>query len=159
MRKVLCAVLLLPILGCGRKPEFKEFSSPEGKFSILMPGNPEKKEQNVKGIKMVSYGVETKAWSYGVAYGDMLPNTTFSPSGAVQGIASVFQGKVLSEKDFTFEGATGKEFEIESTKPKGHVSGRIIVINNRIYQYFVGGNERLSGENVQKFLNSFKLIK
>ena len=80
--------------------------------------------------------------------------------GAVQGIAGSHDGKVESEKDYTFEGSTGREFEVATSKPKGYISGRVIVIKNRFYQMFAAGSTaRLSNSDVQKFLNSFKLTK
>jgi len=82
-----------------------------------------------------------------------------SLSGAVSSAAS-HDGKILSTKDFTLEGTTGKEFEIESKEPKGYISGRVIFIKDRFYQFFaMGTNAKLSNSDVRKFLDSFKLIK
>jgi hypothetical protein len=68
--------------------------------------------------------------------------------------------QALSEKEYTFEGSTGREFEIETGKPKGYVSGRVIVLNGRFYEMFaMGTNARLSNSDVRKFLDSFKLKK
>ncbi len=152
------SLLVLPA-GCG-KIEFKDFTSPEGKFTILMPGTPEKKTQTIHNMMLVMYGMNVKNGAYAAGYADIPPGTPFSLPGAVQGIAGSHGGKVLSEKDYTLEGKTGREFEIETTTPKGFVSGRVIVINNRLYQILaLGTNARLSNADVQKFLNSFKLTK
>ncbi|HKB35905.1 MAG TPA: hypothetical protein VKD72_05590, partial [Gemmataceae bacterium] len=87
------------------------------------------------------------------------PAFVVSLSGSVSGAAS-HDGKILSTKDFTLEGSTGKECEIESTKPKGYISGRVIVIDRRFYQALaMGTNAKLSNSDVSKFLDSFKLIK
>ncbi len=162
MRKLtLIAMLsLLPALaGCG-KPEFKDFSAADGKFTVLMPGTPQRKTQSVSGLNLVMYATEVKNGAYGVGYADLPANADFSLPGAVQGMAGTYSGKVLSEKDYTFEVRNGREFEIEASNPKGFASGRIVVINNRMYEVFVlGTNARLSDPDVQTFLNSFKLTK
>jgi hypothetical protein len=153
------ATLLLPLVGCN-KVDFKEFSSSEGKFTILMPADPEKKTQTVMGMTVVMYGKNVNKGAYAVGYADIPAGRPISLPGAVQGIAGSHDGKVLSENDYTIEGSTGKEFEIETGKPKGYVSGRVILINNRFYQMFaMGTNARLASSDVQKFLNSFKLTK
>jgi hypothetical protein len=67
---------------------------------------------------------------------------------------------VTSLKDFTLDGVTGKEFEAEITKPKGYIAGRVIVVNNRLYQVFaIGTNARLTDGDARKFLDSFKFTK
>ena len=153
------AVLLLPLSGCN-KLSFKEFSSPEGKFSVLMPGNPDKKTQSVEGLTVVGYGVEVRNGAFAVFYADIPPGRPFNLSGGIKGAVAPYGGSVLSEKDYTFEGATGKEFEADAKNPKGYLSGRMFVINNRWYQVVaMGGNARLSNSDVQTFLNSFKLLK
>jgi|SRR5262245_35466405 len=152
-------VMLLPLAGCNRV-EFQEFSSPEGKFSILMPGTPEKKTQTTMGMTVVMFGKDVRNGAYAVGYADIPRNVPTSLSGAVQGIARSHSGKILSEKDYMFEGTKGKEFEVEIPKPKGFISGRVILIKNRLYQMFaMGTNARLSDPDVQKFIKSFKLIK
>jgi hypothetical protein len=159
-------IALCILLGCssGKKTttpvEFKEFSAPDGKFSVLMPGTPEKKTQTIQGMRLVMYGVDVKDGAYVVGYADPQPGRPVSLPGAVQGVAGSHDGKVLSETDYSFEGNTGREFEVETSKPKGFVSGRVIVINGRFYQILaMGTNASLANEDVQKFLKSFKLSK
>lgn len=153
------AFFLCFLSGCGGV-EFKEFTSPEGKFSILMPANPEKKTQDVLGQTMVAYGKNVRNGAYVVGYFDVPAGVPVSLPGAAQGAANTAAGKVTTEREFTFEGNKGLEFEAETTKPKGYVSGRVIVINNRFYQLLaMGNNARLTDGDVQKFLTSFKLTK
>jgi len=153
-------LVVVTTVGCGGSPNFTEFSSPEGKFTILMPGTPEKKTQDALGLKLVMYGANVRNGAYAAGYADIPPGTPVDLHGAVDGIAKGQAGKILSEKDVTVEGATAREFEVESTKPKGHVAGRVFVINNRLYQIFAAGsNLRLADADIQKFLDSFKLKK
>src|SRR5689334_13577203 len=102
------AALLLPLSGCN-KLSFKEFAPPEGKFSILMPGTPDKKTQSVMGMTVVGYGVDVRNGAFAVFYADIPPGMPFDLSGGVKGAVNPYGGSVQSEKDYTFEGATGKE--------------------------------------------------
>jgi hypothetical protein len=87
-------VVLLSSAGCGSL-DFKEFSPPEGKFTILMPGTPEKKSQALQGFTLVMYGVNVRNGAYAVGYADIPPGTPFSLPGAGQGVSNSHQGKVL----------------------------------------------------------------
>jgi hypothetical protein len=148
------AAVVLMLGGCN-KLNFKEFTSQDGKFSILMPGDPEKKTQKILKIDLVMYGKNVRNGAYAVGYADIPPGQSFSLDGAIQGVSASHSGKVSSTKDFTLEGSTGKEFEVESGSPKGYISGRVIVINGRFYQFFAAGsNAKLSNSDVRKFLDS-----
>src|SRR5262249_6073193 len=108
----------------------------------------------------IAYGKNVRGGAYAVGYFDVAPGRPVSLPGAAKGAASSHEGKVTIERDYTFEGATGLEFEAETAKPKGYVSGRVIVINNRFYQLLaIGSKARLTDPEVQKFLTSFKLVK
>src|SRR5262249_457403 len=152
------AAVVLMLAGCN-KLNFKEFTSEEGKFSILMPGDPERKTQRIRGLEMVMYGMNVKNGAYVVGYMDA-PGRPLSLDGAIQNVTNEHNGKISSTKDFTLEGYTGKEFEIESKEPKGYISGRVIVVKDRLYTFQAAGtNAKLSNSDVRKFLDSFKLLK
>src|SRR5262245_46720368 len=162
MRRLILGALGLAVLTLAscNKLNFKEFTSQEGKFSILMPGEPERKSQRILNIELVMYGLDVRNGAYAAGYADLPRGQSFSLDGAIQGVAGTHDGKILSTKDFTLEGSTGKEFEVESSKPKGYISGRVIVINHRFYQFFAAGNNaRLSNSDVRNFLDSFRIIK
>lgn len=151
------ALALVP--GCG-KTEFKEFTSPEGKFSILMPGDPERKTQDLLGKQLIFFSKNLRHGSYGVGFLDIPPGFPINLPGAAEGATNAHAGKVTLQREYTFEGTKGLEFEGETTKPKGYVSGRVIVLNNRFFQILaLGSNARLSDPDVQKFLTSFQLMK
>src|SRR5262245_27580611 len=84
--------------------------------------------------------------------------TAGRPSPQPASVQQRFHENTLASR--FMEGTTGKEFEIKSTKPKGYVCGRVIVINNRLYEVFAGGTDaRLTSPDVRKFLDPFKLIR
>jgi hypothetical protein len=149
---------LLLAVGCGSS--WKEFSSPEGKFTVSMPGTPKKQTQNQGGLTTNAFAVEVKNGAYLVSYSDLPPGTPFDYSAGIRAMATKYQGKVLSETDFTLDGNKGKAYEMEINQPKGFATGRIVVVNNRLYQTLaIGTNARASDPDVKKFLDSFKLTK
>jgi hypothetical protein len=151
------ALVLFALAGCGSL-EFQEFTPAEGGFTVLMPGKPERKESFILGTKFVAYGLNVRNGGYAAGFGELRPGQPISLEGAIQNVTNQHQGKILSNKEFTLGGSTGKEFESEVTKPRGYVSGRVIVVGNRFYQVLaVGTNARLSNPDVRKFLDSFKL--
>ena len=78
------AAAVLMLAGCD-KPNFKEFTAKDGKFSILMPGEPEKKTQKILNIDLIMYGRNVRNGAYAAGYADIPPGQTFSLDGAVQG--------------------------------------------------------------------------
>jgi hypothetical protein len=162
MMKVAPALLLLLPLACSGTITWTDYSSPEGKYSVLMPSGTPKDEvrTGANGLTIKAHGVEVRNGAYLAAYADLPALTTFDYGAAINAMAGTYQGKVLSQTDFTLDGFTGKTFEMEIAKPKGFASGRILVANGRLYQIVVmGTNARASDADVQKFLGSFKLTK
>lgn len=157
---IIAFLVLLPSGGC-QKLKFTEFSPSGGRFSILMPGTPQEQKQKAMGMTVVMYGVNVKNGAYAAGYADLPPGLPANLSGAVQGAANSHgTGKVLSEKDFSLAGETGKEFEAEISQPKGFISGRVIVVKGRLFQALaIGTNARLSNSDVRKFLDSFQITK
>jgi hypothetical protein len=153
------ALALLAAAGCGT-PEFKPFNSEEGRFTVLMPGEPQRKEMSVMKLKCIGFGVKVWGGAYAVGFMDIPPGTPFSLDGAVQGLTRHHEGKVLSNKSFSLAGSVGKEFEIESAKPKGYVSGRVIRYRTRFYQVLAMGTDaRLTNSDVRKYLDSFDITR
>jgi hypothetical protein len=156
-RGLLVLVLLLTA-GCRKPLKFTEFSPPDGAFTVLMPGAPEKKTQNIRGVQGTVWGVDVPGGAFTVVYFDLPPGVPFDLDAGIRGVAGQFDGTVVSSQNYTFEGTTGREFEIESKKPKGHVCGRAFVVGSRAYQVAaMGDHYRLTSPDVQKFLDSFKL--
>lgn len=163
MKKLLILVgVCLVVSGCGTV-NWKDFNSPEGKFSVQMPGDAKKQTQTLPGtgITMTMHLVELKNGAYGVAYADFPPGTPVDYQGAIRGIANTNGGTVTKESDWTIEGVTGKEVEMKITKPKkGYASVRIVAVNNRLYQVLgIGTDASLSDSTVKKLFDSFKITK
>ncbi len=160
LRSLLVALALIPLAGCGKAAplDFKEFTPTEGGCSLLLPGTPTRTTAPAANLQMIMYEARVRNGSYMLALADIPPGQPTSLDGGVQGAANAVSGTVLSQTDFTLGTVTGREVEIASTKPRGHISLRIIVVGNRLYQAAAGGSSiRLSDPDVRKFLDSLKI--
>jgi hypothetical protein len=154
------ALLLCLAAGCG-KLDFKEYTSAQGKYSVLMPGTPKKETRPAGPLTLHFEMVENRNDAWGVGYADLPPGTPFDYEGAVKGMANANGGTVNVNRDFTLDGVKGREVEISITKPvKGYTTARIIVVNNRLYEVLaVGTKQKLDDPEVKKFFESFKVNK
>jgi hypothetical protein len=149
---------------------WQEFSSKEGGFSILMPGEPEQerlKQSTLTGdVDYVVFMVERGDSGYMVSFGDMSPqtiaqaDTNMALEGAVQGAVNSTNSTLVSKQDITLDGYPGKEFEAQAMISGIEVifKARIYLVQNRLYQILVvGPKDSLSVADIDKFLYSFKL--
>src|SRR5262249_18644668 len=107
---------------------------------------------------MTGYGVDLKTVAYMVMTADLPAGSTFDYGIALKAIESRHGAKPLVATNWVFEGTVGKAYEMEITNPKGSGAGRMVVVDNRLYQLFVLGQKtRASDPDVQKFFDSFKI--
>jgi hypothetical protein len=164
MRKIavtLAVAFLLPAAGC-KKPEFQEFSPPDGRFKVLLPGSPRKEERNDQGIQFTMYLTRHFGEEYGVGYADVPPGRPVDLNGAVTGMAQKVAGSNTSSTggtEFVNGAMSGwREFEITATKPQGFASGRVVHARGRLFIVLAIGKEhKLSHPDVRKFVDSFRL--
>jgi hypothetical protein len=164
MRKSLrvAAAAIVLLTGCSRlfKGPFnwQTFTAPDGSFSVDLPG-PLKKETRQQGpLTITMYGAEVRNGIFAAAVCDLPPGAPFDYDGGVRGIAASHAGKILTQSPWNIAGHVGRAFEIELTQPKGYASGRMVVVNGRLYQLLVmGAHFRESDAEVQKFFGSFRL--
>jgi len=151
---------LLILSGCsGSTP--KEFSDTEGKFTVMMPGKPDKKVQQAHGLTLTMFGSNVSNGAFAIGYADVPPGMPFDIAGCAGGVASTHGGKVLTNQAITHDGLRGQEFEVSVTTPKkGYCSGRAFMVGRRFYQVLaIGTDYQLSKPQVKSFLESFKVQK
>jgi hypothetical protein len=155
---LLLLLLLVPLaLLFAGGTSFTLFSSAEGKFAVLMPGEPEKKTKVVKGVKYVAYGASVSEGVFAVGYSDFANPSAVNLSDSVNAIAKAHGGTVLSDGAYIFAGRPGRQFEARTTKPKGYLSGRVMIVGGRYYAVTaLGENARLRNTTVNTYLQSFK---
>jgi hypothetical protein len=151
--------------------EWREFSSRQGGFSVLMPGTP-KEETEVKELPVVGRGethlfvLASESGVYVAAYLDVpglaRQNQAFCDSfgkGFLKNIgeatAKGAEGKVVKDTDILFGKDPGKEILIEV--PAGIATARAYFINRRGYQLIAAPTAGSNHGNVKKFLDSFKV--
>ena len=144
---------------CGCTPNLTEFRSAEGRFSILMPPDPEHKSLDLAGLNVKMYGKDAgSSGAFAVGFADA-GNRPLDIGGCAGGVARTHGGTVLFNRPVTHNGLQGREFEVSITQPRsGYCSGRVFIYKKRLYLLLaVGSNYRLNSDGVQKFLESFKI--
>lgn len=151
---------------------WKKFTSTDGRFTILMPGNPKREShtQNTKigpiNIQLFGVARQQEGVAYIVAYAD-LPNSIAQRAnaqkvldGSQEGALRFAQGKLLNQRNISLSGYPGRE--IEFLNPDGVITkNRVYLVNGRLYQIIVVTKQEtqkyLSG-SIAGFLNSFSLV-
>lgn len=151
--------------------DWLEFAAPEGGFTILMPGKPEKETVPVtipgEQTSMYFYSFTSPEGTvYIASYSDMKldlqgeDKVKMFLDGVREGqIKSNKANKLLGEKSITLGAYRGREFTIES--PAGITTSRVYLVGNRVYQLFFvkPAGYQDGAKSGQRFLDSFKLTK
>ena len=171
-RFLLLAAALVLVAACGG-PAWREVSTPDGGFRILMRGDPrvEKRDLDTPVGKITGnwYATELQESVFGVGYSDypaqvlgsMAPRRMFMTvrESWVKRIDGRLQG---DGTDIKLDKAhPGMEF-IARGQLQGHdvyLRGRLYLVGNRLYQVIVfGRKDTLPPSDVNKFLASFALV-
>jgi hypothetical protein len=149
-------------LGCG-KSSVKEFSPPDARFSVQMPGKPRKEEMSFGSLRFTMYGDVVNDVEYAVGYVDQQPNLpdihyVMMMDGVVNSFLDQASSGNFSMKGGVTNGTGTRDFEFGSEKYNGFVSGRVLLARGRLYLvYCAGKNGVRSNPDAQKFLDSFQL--
>lgn len=157
------------LTACGGA-SWREFSSEEGAFSVLMPKNPSVEVQTVDTplgpIDIRLFSAELSDIAFVVGYSDYpsafvaQSNPVVVLNGARDGAVANVQGKLLSENVIFLDGYPGRELRIEGPDAELTAVSRIFLVNNRLYQAMVVVPVDQSSTNeISTFLESFALIK
>jgi hypothetical protein len=161
---------LLLISGCNKAPGpalagWKPFS-PDGKFTVLMPGTPvEQPPVTNSEFEAKKFSIRT-AMSHvsglAIAYADQ-PNRPVQtdPSKVLDALREQaktdLRGQLLSEKAITLQGYPGRELRLAI--PDGYEAlQRIYLVDKRLYSLIViAGSKGLDSPEAKKFLDSFQV--
>ncbi|VTR90919.1 Uncharacterized protein OS=Chthoniobacter flavus Ellin428 GN=CfE428DRAFT_3014 PE=4 SV=1 [Gemmata massiliana] len=153
-------VFLSPLVGCGKRElkDFRQFTSPDGKYTVLMPGTPYTEVRNEYGFQLTTHAVEVWGEGYAVSSADIPAGTPCDLSGAVTGLAQKVNGTATRSEGASRNGSGWREFEIEGQSPHKFYSGRVLFTRNRFYIVFTfGPDAKLSNQQVRTFLDSFRI--
>lgn len=164
--KFLPVALIALSITCHADEKWKEFSSKDGRFRVLMPGTPAPAE-----VKFDSeYGpasfhmntVEGGESFYGAHYCDYTEAIKKVAAKRVydssrDGAAENMQGKVVGEGDVKLGTHAGREIRIE-VDGRSLFRARVFLVGTRLYQVvFYGPKGAATSKEVDRYLDSFKL--
>ncbi|HKS26179.1 MAG TPA: hypothetical protein VJS44_00095 [Pyrinomonadaceae bacterium] len=157
---LLCAAYASEALA--QTPPWTKFSSPEGRFSVLMPASPLREEQAkqtpTEKVVMRFFTAGSDKGVFIVAYAD------YRMAGVKQELDanrdSFLRGMkatLVSESDIKLGENPGRE--IRAARDRLSIRSRIFLVGSRYYQVIAITNANLPGNlEADKFLNSFELV-
>lgn len=165
MKMLMLAWLVLATV----QPSWTQFHSPEGGFTVSMPGAPRQWVQRVqtpdgpKEAHLVVARLRGGTQDWLVSYRD-LPSTAthISDDHLLEGIQSLMvnsmHARLVKSRKVALQGCPGREWIL--TEANGAVVWeRIVLANGRVYQVVVSApvGQMPAGE-VGRFMHSFKLV-
>jgi hypothetical protein len=160
---------LMLLLGGCQRATWREFSSKEGRFSVLVPGTLSEQTQNLTtqagAIDLHFFVVEQDGFQYLVSYNDYPDamvreaNADKVLDGARDGVVANVQGRLLNEAKVWLADYPGRELRIKIPEGRQAMRTRLYFVGNRLYQVGVlSAEDGAAAEEIGKFLNSFKLL-
>ncbi len=155
----------------GAGAAWQEFAPAGGGFRVLMPGVPAPMSAPAAaapGLEIKKYRARGWRQEYVIAYGD-LPADTLQRITAESlfqaerdAVVQAVRGRVVSEKDVTLAGQTGKEYQIAPGDGKGLAVERIYLARHggglRFYSVAAAGpGLQADSPDLLKFFDSFHL--
>ena len=155
--------------GCSRE-KWAEFSPPNGEFSILMPGIPEKREKSIPlksygNQKMVFYGANGGEANYSITFCDY-PAEFVKKAGAnlmlgagIQQYAARPDIKIERDEQNTAFNCPTRKTEFMMTDVGYRTSLTTFLDGNRVYIIqVVRPSDSISQRVVDRFMTSFRLL-
>jgi hypothetical protein len=156
------ALQLTLLAGCSSSP-WKEYKSPDGKFSVLLPGTPELRPEQ-DGWQMLSATLKAdRDLLFSIRYKDFpapLSPAEFDQMAGYSrdGLANKNGNKLLDEKPVQTGKYTGKENRIAIGQFDDVSISRSFAVANRYYSLTVTVPKKSADSpEVAKFLDSFQI--
>jgi hypothetical protein len=149
-------------------PAWKEFSSSEGKYSVLFPNedvfemSPPKDAiaPGIKSFKM--HAASDKNSAFIVGYADFSVDLSVLPTGELLNafLEGMLQGKskLLSQTNIQLGQYQGKEVNLRDEEQGMTYKTRVFLVDQKIYFLMVGGTKTPEVSDTQRFFDSFKLV-
>ena len=143
------------------QPHWQEFSSQEGKFTVLMPGEPKVKSQTLANTEVVlhMFTADRGYSAYMSSYFDLTPSSVPADTlldRARDGSIRKMEGNLLSEEKITLNGYPGREYK-STARGDNFVDSRIYLADARLYMLSVVHKDR-ENSDTPRFFNSFKIL-
>lgn len=151
----------------GGSGDWSKYSSPEGKFSVLLPGEPKHSTSTENGAVLNNFELLQSPLIYMIVFSDYPSATLEKPidvrlnaerDSFVKGLSA----NVQSEKRFKFQKGSHElpalQFVSDSAKPNANFKCVVVLDGTRVYFIGVGSLKGYdSTVQMDKFLDSFKL--
>jgi hypothetical protein len=157
---------LLMLAGCGRRTEFQEFASAEGRFTVLFPGTPEERLRRGVGVAVRSFVVRQADGAYAVSFAD-LPIPVGEDDEQIQARLDRAREGVLLNEDATLTTAApitlagkhpGQAVEAALPDRGGVLRARVYLVDRRLYRVSVKGTRSFTDSPAaDRFLDSLSL--
>lgn len=157
---LLCTAFLVEAFA--QSPPWTKFSSPEGRFSVLMPANPLREEQSkdMRGVKVVMrfFTAGSEKGLFIVAYADYQMGVARQELDANRdSFLRGMKATLISESDIKLQENPGREIRAE--RDRLSIRSRIYLVGNRYYQAVAITPATFPGNlEADKFLTSFELL-
>jgi hypothetical protein len=168
-RSILLIFVLIPLLAC-KGANWKEFTSQEGGFSVLLPGQPKVERQTTEtAVGPLAFTMHTVELSFGsiayiASYNDYPPSLIADGDknaildGVVEG-ALGSKANLKKSDPISIDGHPGREFT-GTVKDGYEYTSRAYLVNQRLYQLnIVSTPGKVPAEDKRKYFDSFKLLK
>jgi len=155
------------LAGCYPELDWREFTSPEGQFSVLFPRKPVQaaREFALGGhpIRMEMYSAQVAEMAFGVGYADLPKGVDYDRilKAGRDALVRNIAGAVTNERAIALDGASGIEFAAMGTTRDAplQLAARVLIAGTRYYQIaFIGHEGKASAADTELFLGSFKLL-
>jgi hypothetical protein len=167
-RAALLVAAVLCLAACSAEFDWREFTSPEGRFTVMLPGRPARESREVvlagtkASLQMVS--AQARGMAFGVGYADLAPGT--DPARAIaegrEALLRNINGRVIGERPIEADGTRGVEFQAEGVAQGNpmRLAARLVVAGDRFYQVaLVARAERASEVDPTLFPGSFRVLR
>jgi hypothetical protein len=164
----LVSALTLVLAACYPELDWREVTSANGGYAVLMPARPDmaQREVVVAGVPLMMSmtSVHREGMAFGAAYADIPRDHARHAeilAAARDALVRNIAGRIAATRDITIDGAAGHEFQADG-KVGGHpmrLAARVLIGGNRFYQVvYVGRAGRLPEADTNLFLGSFRLV-
>lgn len=173
MRHILIATIAIMfcLAGCGSADknaptnQWTEFSSPQGKFTVLMPGVPQASQETIDTVigplVQHSFKLRSNKSVYIISYVDYPGKLRVSPAKFLEETWKAGWGnlgsRLLYKRSGSSEGDATLEFQYKGESGKAIATSRYYLAGQRLYDIAVITPTAQSSGDAEKFMTSFKL--
>lgn len=139
-----------------------KFSPAEGRFSVLMPAQPEPSIETTTATTTNVFVASENGTFYLAGWADYKPDFNLDIETELKATRDNFikglEATLLNETKISLDGNPGIEFTAERKADKASVKSRVYIVGKRPYQLATVVTQG-DVKNIEKFYSSFKLTK